>query len=125
MQGAQVLAAFKGGNGGAVTVNTLDLQSYSAIVPGKLSFDVWDTRGEEVGGVIRIFAKVKVPEKVESVNHVWQVGPSVTAGRISRHEFQPANLNSKGILSFSGEQSNVAPAVDPVTKKKNVSLCFF
>ncbi|QCE11405.1 cytochrome b561 and DOMON domain-containing protein At4g12980-like [Vigna unguiculata] len=120
MVGAQVLAAFKGGDRGAVTVNTLDLKSYSDIVPGKLSFDVWDMRGEEVGGVIRIFAKVKVPEKVESVNHVWQVGPSVTAGRIDRHDFKPANLNSKGILSFTGEQSNVAPAVDPITKKKNI-----
>jgi len=86
---------------------------------------VWDVRGEEVGGVIRIFAKVKVPEKVESVNHVWQVGPSVTAGRIDSHDFKAANLNSKGVLSFSGEQSNVAPAVDPVTKKKNVSFSVF
>ncbi|CAJ1920831.1 unnamed protein product [Sphenostylis stenocarpa] len=120
MVGAQVLAGFKGGEGGAVTVKTFDLKSYGVINPGKLSFEVWDMKGEEVGGMIRILAKVKVPVKGESVNHVWQVGPSVTGGMIARHDFKPANLNSKGTLSFSGEQSNVAPAVDPVTVKKNI-----
>ncbi|KAL2957354.1 hypothetical protein AAZX31_18G142400 [Glycine max] len=118
MQGAQVLAAYKADNG-AVTVKTLDLKSYTAIVPGKLSFDVWDVRGEEVRGVIRIFATVKVPEKVESVNHVWQVGPSVTAGRIDRHDFGPSNMNSKGVLSFNGAQVG-GGAVDPITIKKNI-----
>ena len=65
MVGAQVLAAYKAEGTGAVTVKTLDLKSYSAIVPGKLSLDVWDMRGEEVRGVIRIFATVKVPDKAE------------------------------------------------------------
>ena len=60
-----MLAAYKAEGTGAVTVKTLDLKSYSAIVPGKLSLDVWDMRGEEVRGVIRIFATVKVPDKAE------------------------------------------------------------
>ena len=71
--------------------------------------------------MIRIFATVKVPEKVESVNHVWQVGPSVTAGRIDRHDFGPSNMNSKGVLSFNGAQVG-GGAVDPITIKKNVSF---
>ncbi|XP_020237968.1 cytochrome b561 and DOMON domain-containing protein At4g12980 [Cajanus cajan] len=116
MAGAQVLAAYSK-SGGAVTVKTLDLKSYSVIVPGKLSVEVWGVRGEEVGGVIRIFANVKV--KGESVNHVWQVGPSVTAGRLDKHDFAPANLNSKGTLSLNGKQTATAK-VDAVTTKKNI-----
>lgn len=121
-----MLAAYKAEGTGAVTVKTLDLKSYSAIVPGKLSLDVWDMRGEEVRGVIRIFATVKVPDKAESVNQVWQVGPSVTAGRIDRHDFAPPNINAKGVLSFNGSQSGGGGggAVDPVTMKKNVSFFF-
>ncbi|RDX78558.1 Cytochrome b561 and DOMON domain-containing protein, partial [Mucuna pruriens] len=118
MAGAQVLAAFM--NDGAVAVKTFDLKSYSSIVPGKLSFDVWDVRGEAVGGVMRIFATVKVSEKGESVNHVWQVGPSVTAGRLDKHDFNPPNLNSKGMLSFNGGQGTQVSLVDPITKKKNI-----
>ncbi|KAK7339078.1 hypothetical protein VNO77_19721 [Canavalia gladiata] len=118
MVGAQVLAAFE--SEGVVTVKTLDLKSYSAIVPGKLSFDVWDVKGEVASGVIRIYATVKVPEKTGSVNHVWQVGPSVTAGRLAKHDFAPDNLNSKGTLSFDGNQSPGNAAVDPITKKKNI-----
>ncbi|XP_027335733.1 cytochrome b561 and DOMON domain-containing protein At3g25290-like [Abrus precatorius] len=120
MVGAQVLVAFK--SDGAMTVKTFDLKSYSAIVPGKLSFEVWDMRGEEVGGVMRIFATVKVAEKVESLNHVWQVGPSVTAGRLDKHDFGAANLNSKGTLNLNsgGGQSSGGGAVDSITKKKNI-----
>ncbi|TKY66206.1 integral to membrane [Spatholobus suberectus] len=118
MAGAQVLAAYKAG--GAVTVKTFDLKSYSDIVPGKLSFEVWGVRGEELNGTMRIFATVKVPEKEGSVNHVWQVGPSVAAGRLGKHEFGPANLNSKGTLSLNGAQTTDSGAVDPVTVKKNI-----
>ncbi|KAK7293197.1 hypothetical protein RJT34_16060 [Clitoria ternatea] len=117
MVGAQVLAAFK--SNGAVTVKTLDLKSYTAIVPGKLSFEVWDVRGEEVGGVIRIFANVKVPEKAESLNHVWQVGPSVTNGRLDKHDFAPANMNSKGTLNFNGATTQESP-LDFRTRNKNI-----
>lgn len=128
MAGAQVLVAFKGGNDGVISVKTFDLKSYSAIVPGKLSFDVWDLRAEEEGGAIRIFATVKVPENANAVNHVWQVGPSVTAGRLDKHEFKPPNLNSKGRLSLNGGAQGGAGfsgddgAVDFRTKKKNVSF---
>ncbi|KAK7395471.1 hypothetical protein VNO78_16030 [Psophocarpus tetragonolobus] len=121
MVGAQVLVAFKDSSSAAVTVKTLDLKSYGTIVPGKLSFDVWDIKGEEVNGVMRIFATVKVAGMGDSVKHVWQVGPSVTAGRIDKHDFAPANLNSKGSLSFNvAAQGHVAGAVDPITKKKNI-----
>lgn len=119
MAGAQVLVAFK--TDAAVTVKTFDLKSYGDIVAGKLSFDVWDVKGEDVNGVITIFATVKVTaEKGASVNHVWQVGPSVTEGRIDKHEFGYANKNSKGMLSLDGSKSSVNVAVDPRTKIKNI-----
>lgn len=128
MVGAQVLVAFKDNNTGVVTVKTFDLKSYHEIIPGKLSFDVWDMRAEEVGGVVRIFATVKVPEHAMAVNHVWMVGPSVTAGRIGKHEFDPPHLNSKGRLSFSGGHGSgdaAAGTVDFTTRRKNVSFCFW
>ena len=125
MEGAQALVAYKADNG-AVTVKTLNIKSYSEMVPGKLSFDVWGLRGEAVGGAIRIFANVKVPEKATSLNQVWQVGPSVTAGRIDKHDFAPENLNSKETLSLNGGQSSGGGAggVDSRTKRKNVSLIY-
>ncbi|CAK8541459.1 unnamed protein product [Lathyrus sativus] len=118
MAGAQVIVAFK--NKTAMTMKTLDLKSYSVIIPGKLSFDVWDMKAEEDGGgLMKIFATVKVPVNSNAVNHVWQVGPTVTAGRLGTHEFNPPNLNSKGRLSLNGAEVFDLP-VDSATKKKNI-----
>nr|XP_025625377.1 cytochrome b561 and DOMON domain-containing protein At4g12980-like [Arachis hypogaea] len=120
MAGAQALVAYKDGNNGAVTVKTLDIKSYSEMVPGKLSFEVWGLKGEESGGAIMIFANMKVPEKVTTLNQVWQVGPSVTAGRFDKHDFAPENLNSKGMLNLIGDHNVSGGAVDSRTKKKNI-----
>lgn len=125
MAGAQVLVAFK--NNGVMAVKKLNLKSYSIIIPGNLSVEVWDIKVEEDGGLMKIFATVKVPVSVDSVNHVWQVGPSVTNGMIGRHEFNPENLNSKGRLSFNGDKGSDDDSNAPVdftTKKKNVSFFF-
>ncbi|XP_028777264.1 cytochrome b561 and DOMON domain-containing protein At3g25290 [Neltuma alba] len=118
MVGAQALIAFK--NSSAMTVKTYNISSYQSIVPGKLSFDVWDTKAEESGGLMMIFAKIKVPEKKDSLSHVWQMGPSVTNGMPDQHAFAPANMESKGTLSLSGGQSTTSGGVDSTTKKKNI-----
>ncbi|KAF7825869.1 cytochrome b561 and DOMON domain-containing protein [Senna tora] len=120
MVGAQSLIAFK--NGGVMTVKTYNISSYTSIVPGKLSFEVWDMKAEESGGLMRIFAKIKVPEKAEKMNQVWQVGPSVTDGRPDQHGFETANLAAKGTLSLNGGggQSFSGGGVDSRTKKKNI-----
>lgn len=97
MAGAQTLLAFKSKD--SVVVKTYNISSYKSIVESKLSFDVWGQSAEESKGVITIFATVKVPTKVEKLNMVWQVGPSVTDGRPEKHEFKPANLGSKSTLS--------------------------
>ncbi|XP_058736840.1 cytochrome b561 and DOMON domain-containing protein At3g25290-like [Vicia villosa] len=118
MAGAQVIVAFK--NDTVMAIKTLDLKSYSVIIPGKLSFDVWDMKAEEDGGgFMKIFATVKVPVNVDGVNHVWQVGSAVMAGRVGPHEFNPPNLNSKGRLSLNGAEVSDVP-VDFAIKKKNI-----
>ncbi|CAI8612476.1 unnamed protein product [Vicia faba] len=119
MAGAQVIVAFK--NDTAMAMKTLNLKSYSEIIPGKLSFDVWDMKAEEDGGgFMKIFATVKVPVNVNAVNHVWQVGPSVFAGMVGPHEFSPPNLNSKGRLSLNGAAEVSDVPLDSATKKKYI-----
>jgi hypothetical protein len=119
MVGAQVIVAFK--NNTVMAMKTLDLKSYKIIVPGKLSFDVWDMKAEEDGGSMKLFATVKVPVNVDAVNHVWQVGATVMPGGfIAPHDFKPPNLNSKGRLSLNGSNDSGVVPVDPITQKKNV-----
>ncbi|XP_054784311.1 cytochrome b561 and DOMON domain-containing protein At3g25290-like [Prosopis cineraria] len=124
MVGAQALIAFK--NNGVMTVKTYKISSYQSVVPGKLSFEVWDTKAEESGGHMTIFAKIKVPGKKDSLNQVWQVGPSVTNGVPDRHDLATANMKSKGTLSLTrvqsstGGESSTSGGVDSTTKKRNI-----
>ena len=70
---------------------------------------------------MRIFATVTLPEKgATTVNQVWQVGPSLTNGVLDKHEFQPANLNSKGTLDLLKGVSTAGTGGGSRTKKKNV-----
>ncbi|KAL1317697.1 hypothetical protein HN51_069907 [Arachis hypogaea] len=117
MVGAQSFVAYKGDNG-VVTVFPLNIQSYSKMSQN-LTIDTWNLRGEEDEGIIKIFVNIKVVENAVSLNQVWQVGPSVTAGRIDPHAFAPENLNSKGPLSLVGTQS-ISHGVDSRTKRKNI-----
>ncbi|KAF3435904.1 hypothetical protein FNV43_RR22996 [Rhamnella rubrinervis] len=74
---------------------------------------------EHSNGVIRLFAKMKVPEKPETVNQVWQVGPIV--GNVpAKHEIRTANLNAKATLSLTGTQTDTTTGVDSRTKRKNI-----
>ncbi|GAU29611.1 hypothetical protein TSUD_164590 [Trifolium subterraneum] len=119
MAWSQVIVAFK--NKTVMAMKTLDLESYKIIVPGKLSFDVWDMKAEEDVGTMKIFATVKVPANVDAVNHVWQVGATVMpGGSIAPHDFQPPNLSSKGRLSLNGANDSGVVPVDPITKNKNI-----
>ncbi|KAM7527476.1 hypothetical protein LguiB_030886 [Lonicera macranthoides] len=122
MAGAQALVAFKDSDG-LMTVKTFNISSYSSIVPGKLSIDVKNMSAEFSDGLMKIFATVGLPEKGKTtVNQVWQVGPAVADGFPAKHEFQQANLNSKGTLDLLSGQSNGGAAGDSRTKKRNVSL---
>ncbi|KAG7543251.1 Cytochrome b561/ferric reductase transmembrane [Arabidopsis thaliana x Arabidopsis arenosa] len=113
MAGSQALVASKDPKTGVASVTTLNIVSYSSLVPSKLSFDVWDVKAEEAandGGALRIFAKVKVPADLAAngkVNQVWQVGPGVSNGRIQPHDFSGPNLNSLGPLDLTGATTGV------------------
>ncbi|XP_010527279.1 PREDICTED: cytochrome b561 and DOMON domain-containing protein At3g25290-like [Tarenaya hassleriana] len=107
MSGAQSIVAFKDPKSAVAVVKTLNISSYAVLVPGKLAFDVWDTKAEEDGGgALRIFAKVKIPADLAAkrkVNQVWQVGPGVSpTGFIQQHGFDASNLNAMGTLDLSG-----------------------
>ncbi|CAN6892398.1 unnamed protein product [Brassica oleracea] len=112
MAGSQALVASKDSKTGVASVTTLNIISYSSLVPGKLSFEVWDVKAEEeAAGTLRIFAKVKVPADLAAngkVNQVWQVGPGVSPnGRIQPHDFNTPNLNAVGSLDLSGATTGV------------------
>ncbi|KAI3787933.1 hypothetical protein L2E82_00452 [Cichorium intybus] len=125
MAGSQALIAFKDSNG-SMTVKTYNISSYSSIVEGKISLEVSESSAEFSGGSMKIFATLKLPKTMTEVNHVWQVGGSVTEGMPGKHEFQPANLKSMGKLQLQlteKAQSNgtsigspsIAPSTSPST----------
>ncbi|KAL5562191.1 hypothetical protein UlMin_031938 [Ulmus minor] len=111
MAGAQALVAVRDSNG-SISVTTYNINNYTSLFPAKLSFDVWDTSAEYSNGTITIFAAVKVPEKMESLNYIWQVGPGVnkTTGFLDKHEFAKNNLAAKDSLQLTTVA--VAPATD-------------
>lgn len=129
MAGSQALVASKDPKTGVASVTTLNIVSYSSLLPAKLSFEVWDVKAEEVakdGGALRIFAKVKVPADLAAkgkINQVWQVGPGLSNGRIQPHDFSTPNLNAMGPLDLTGATAGV-PGGDGNSRvhKRNVSF---
>ncbi|XP_050204380.1 auxin-induced in root cultures protein 12-like [Mercurialis annua] len=100
MIGGQALVAMKSSSG-AVIVKKFNLKSYSEILETTtLGVEVWDVSGESMNGDYVIFAKVKVPESLEKMNQIWQVGSSVSNGFPKKHEFGPSNLNSKATINL-------------------------
>ncbi|BFG42636.1 hypothetical protein CerSpe_289100 [Prunus speciosa] len=118
MAGAQTLLAYKKSDG-SMDVKTFNISSYSSIVESTLAFDVLNTSAESSGGVFRLFAKLKV--EMESVNHVWQVGPSVSNGFPAKHDFNTDNLQAKGSLSLTGGTTTTTTTTgDSRLKKRNI-----
>jgi hypothetical protein len=117
MLGSQALVAYVQDDGTPI-VKTYNLSSLSSVVPGNLSFDVWDTRAESNDGTLKIFATVKVPEKAETVNQVWQVGPAInkTTHFIEKHDFNAANLAAYGVLNLgTGTTTNTTTGTTNTT----------
>ncbi|KAK9933559.1 hypothetical protein M0R45_020752 [Rubus argutus] len=87
---------------GTPSVKTYVIFPHFGMVPGKFSFDIWDISAEFSDGTLKIFATVKLPEKMETVHQLWQVGPGInkTTGFPLKHDFLPANLASQGPLSL-------------------------
>lgn len=122
MVGSQALIAFKDSTG-AMTVKTYNITGYAPLKESKVWFDVKESKAEASGGVMRLFATVVLPESGKTtVNHVWQVGSSVTRDVPDKHAFEAANLNAKGTLDLLNGQSNNegGGSVDSRTRKKNI-----
>ncbi|KAG9157739.1 hypothetical protein Leryth_017836 [Lithospermum erythrorhizon] len=118
MLGAQSLIAFK--DAGKLVVKTYNITSYK-LEESKVWYEVKNSTAEESNGVIRLFAEIVLPEKDKTnLNHVWQVGPSVTNGVPAKHVFLTANLNAKGTLDLLKGESSGASSVDSRTKRKNI-----
>ncbi|VVA98392.1 unnamed protein product [Arabis nemorensis] len=127
MVGAQTLVAYKDPDNGVAVVKTLNISSYSSLTPSKLAFDVWDMKAEEASRSLRIFARIKVPADLAAngkVNQVWQVGPELgPGGMIGKHDFDPPNLDSKGPLDITGDNSGGVISDgegDSKVKKRNI-----
>ncbi|KAL8103007.1 hypothetical protein AgCh_027514 [Apium graveolens] len=103
-----------------MTVKTYNLVSYVKIVQTNLSFDVSDMAAEYSDGVMRIFAKFKLPENMTVINQVWQVGSRVKNGLPAKHAFDPVNLNARGELKLD-EKSNSEDDSNDKDNKKNGS----
>ncbi|KAF8006796.1 hypothetical protein BT93_K0955 [Corymbia citriodora subsp. variegata] len=108
MVGSQALLALRLNS--SVVPKTYNISGYHAVDESKLSFNVWDLSADEVNGTMRIFATVQVPEKVESVNQVWQVGGAINGDGPSIHPVDAANKESKGTLQLVSSTSPTAPA---------------
>ncbi|GMI69194.1 Auxin-Induced in Root cultures 12 [Hibiscus trionum] len=112
MAGSQTLLAFK--SNGSMVVKTYNISSYSSIVEGKLSFDVWDLEAEtDKDGKMIIYGSVKVATSAEKLNQVWQVGPGVVDGFPMKHEFEKPNLASLGELQLVEKLSPAASSPSP------------
>ncbi|XP_022758768.1 auxin-induced in root cultures protein 12-like [Durio zibethinus] len=119
MAGSQALLAFK--NKSSMVVKTYNISSYSSIVEGNLSFDVWDLEAEAGDdGKMVIYGSLKVPASAEKLNQVWQVGPGVTTdGHPMKHEFAKDNLASMGELKLVEKINSGASSPAPSSQGAN------
>lgn len=133
MVGSQTLVAYKDPENGVAIVKTLNISSYSSLIPSKLAFDVWDMKAEVAAtgeARLRIFARIKIPADLAAkgkVNQVWQVGPELgPGGMIGKHAFDPPNLVSKGPLDLNGDNSGgvISGGGEGVSKIKNRNVSF-
>ncbi|KAL3633229.1 hypothetical protein CASFOL_022756 [Castilleja foliolosa] len=119
MVGSQALVAFSDPRGG-MAVKTYNITAYGPLTESRVWFNVTNSSAEYSNGFMRLFATVVLPVNGTAVNHVWQVGPSVTGGVPDKHEFQPANLNAKGRLDLLSGQSTGGTGGSSRTRKRNI-----
>ncbi|XP_022727886.1 auxin-induced in root cultures protein 12-like [Durio zibethinus] len=118
MAGSRALLAFK--NKGSMVVKTYNIRSYSSIIEGKQSFEVWDLEAEGGDdGTMVIYGSLKVPSSAEKLNLVWQVRPGVTNGHPMKHEFAKANPASMGDLMLVEKVSSGASSPVPAPRVAN------
>ncbi|XP_074586205.1 cytochrome b561 and DOMON domain-containing protein At4g12980-like [Curcuma longa] len=118
MDGAQALIAFRQPDG-SMGAGTYSIKGYD-VKEGPIAFETSDLAAEQSGGVMRIFAKLKLPSGTTTVNQIWQVGPSVSSGAPQPHDVQPANLQSTGKVDLIRGATSQSSAGSSTTKSKNV-----
>ncbi|KAL8026888.1 hypothetical protein ABFX02_14G059000 [Erythranthe guttata] len=108
MVGSQALVAFRETSGSAV-VKTYNITSYLSIAESPISYEVLSKQAEFSGGVMTIFATLRMPATKGDVelNQVWQVGASVRNGVPAAHAFGADNFISTGTLRL--ESTAAAP----------------
>ncbi|KAK6925606.1 AIR12, DOMON domain [Dillenia turbinata] len=74
----------------------------------------------QTGGVMRIFATVRLPKKT-TINHVWQVSVADTNSFSTKHEFETTNLMAKSTLDLTSGASTGGSDASDQMKKKNVA----
>ncbi|KAH7664165.1 Cytochrome b561 and DOMON domain-containing protein [Dioscorea alata] len=117
MAGSQSLIAFRDSKG-SLTAKTFNITGYAPLNPSPIDFEVWDLQAEDSGGVMRIFAKIKLRKEMTTINQVWQVGSSVTDGVPDKHAFAPENLAAMGTLDLIKGVSSTGS--DSTVKKRNI-----
>ena len=117
MVGAQALVALAGGaanSSAPVAVRTYNITGYSPLGDAStpIAFPATGLAADVGGGgKVRLYATLRLGKGVKKVvNHVWQVGSSVTKGAPDMHAMGADNLASKGKLVLSDGAAASAPA---------------
>ncbi|WOL16131.1 cytochrome b561 and DOMON domain-containing protein [Canna indica] len=119
MVGSQALIAFHQPDG-KMGVRTYNITSYESIAASPIEYETSDLAAEYSGGVVRMFGKMKLPAGTTVVKQVWQVGSTVVSGVPQAHDFQSANLQSKGTVDLVKGAVAVSGGSSSTTRNKNV-----
>jgi len=117
MVGAQALVALAGGaanSSAPAVVRTYNITGYSPLGDAStpIAFPATGLAADVGGsGKVRLYATLRLGKGVKKVvNHVWQVGSSVTRGAPDMHAMDADNLAAKGKLVLSDGAAASAPA---------------
>jgi hypothetical protein len=94
-----------------------------------IAFNATDLAADESTstGKVWLYGKLQLPHGMETLNHIWQVGSTVTGGVPMKHAFAKENLDAKGGLSLTGHgvvapESVPAPAAEgPSAEAENAA----
>ena len=117
MVGAQALVALAGGaanSSAPAVVRTYNITGYSPLGDAStpIAFPATGLAADVGGGgKVRLYATLRLGKGVKKVvNHVWQVGSSVTRGAPDMHAMDADNLAAKGKLVLTDGAAASAPA---------------
>ncbi|CAN6182847.1 unnamed protein product [Urochloa humidicola] len=115
MKGAQALVALKPTPAAPYAVNTYNITGYMPFgaTSTPIAYKATGLAADEsaaAAGEVRLYGKLQLAPGTEVVNHIWQVGSTVTGGAPVKHAFDKDNLEAKGKLALSGAALAPEPA---------------